>query len=794
MGKPGIRARTSGSGLLLAGLAGGALSFSPYVLAIDGNVPEGLPPVRETVMVSAVQAALADIGQGDEGSGFPLRRSDLLGALPVGSNVRRIIEVPDDGLPLRMTSMLAAAREEWPADVELPLRLSQMVSTSPPGAREPLWMTMPDQPGQLRQSRELSSPMPGAAGRGQPARAGQAFPGGRIVPLVSDSGGAGTLTSGGGQGSAQGASDSSSFSAFGWEIPPIRWGGSLGYSLQKTTTNAGYSSTSNGLFANLSAASYIYAPWLARVSGRVGLTSNSTSSTSPGLGAEESNRSTNVVGGGEVNMFSSSRYPFRAYFDRTDSRSSGTIVTNDYVNNRFGMSQNFRSEDGISGGNVIFDRSEINSSNGRRDEVTSLSGGYSTQTGIVQNTLNGRYSLGQRSGTDDRARLIGLNSSHIANVSDTVNLGATMNYTDSDIRTASGFGDSTTTRGRYLQLYTYGSWLPDFEDLDDLPLTLNGGLRYTSQETQFGNEGFSAQSFGGNLSAMYRFSNNLSVSANGSMNQLTQSKGPSQTLTQLGSSINYSGNPLSFGNFSYNWNTGANANWQSAVATTPANTTTSGQASHNLSRVYSLGVGQTLAFNGSQAINVVNSALVGTTQSLTHTVSANLGLSAAERFSGSVSTMVSDVRTTGYLEQHYQVLNVGFYGQGQLSQLSSANVNMMFNWSDQSFKTVDSFGIPVTQNAQHMTLNGSAAYNHMRFAGVRGLRYTLTFAADTRLRDDRLYGNVNGEVDRARFTLSNRLEYRIGLLDFRLSLVNNEVGGKKNALLFFQVSRQIGSY
>jgi hypothetical protein len=299
---------------------------------------------------------------------------------------------------------------------------------------------------------------------------------------------------------------------------------------------------------------------------------------------------------------------------------------------------------------------------------------------------------------------------------------------------------------------------------------------------------------GGNVSALYRYSNNLSLSLNGAMNQLTQSKGASQTLTQLGSAISYVGKPLTFGNFSYNWNTGANANWQSAVGTTPSNSTTGGQASHNLSRLFTVSPGQTLSFNGSQSINVINSALVGTTQSLTHTISANLGLNAAERFSGSVSTMLSDVRTTGYLEQQYQVLNVGFFGQGQLSQISSANINLMFNWSDQSFKTVDSFGIPVTQNAQHMTLNGSASYNHMRFAGVRGLRYTLNFAADTRLRDDRLYGNTNGEIDRARFTLTNRLEYRIGLLDFRLSLVNNEVGGKKNALLFFQVSRQIGSY
>lgn len=751
-------------------------------------------------MASAVQAALADIAQeGQEGEIF-LRSSNSLLASPPGEE-KVFLEQRGEGLALRMTSMLGRAREEWPADIELPLRLSQMTSGTAPGAGEPRWMTVPDQSSPLRQARELSMPMPGAAGVGRPGGLVQPAPGqvspGFAQPASRSSGEANAqmpVATGGVAGNGAAAKDSGYFGAFGWEIPPVRWGGSLGYSHQKSSTNSGYSSSSQGVFANLSAASYIYAPWFARVSARVGITTSSSNSSSPGGGDGEASRSNNVVGGGEVNMFSSSRFPFRAYFDRTDSRTSGILVVNDYVSNRFGMTQNFRSEDGTSGGNVIFDRSEVTTANGERDEVTALSGGYSTQTGIVQNSINGRYSLGQRTGTGDHARLIGVNSSHIANISDTLNLGATMNYSDSDTRTSSGIGDPISSRGRYLQLYTYGSWLPDFEDLEDLPLTLNGGLRYTSQDTQFGSEAFTAQSLGGNLSALYRYSNNLSLSLNGAMNQLTQSKGASQTLTQLGSAISYVGKPLSFGNFSYNWNTGVNANWQSAVGTTPSNSTTGGQASHNLSRIFTVSPGQTLSFNGSQSFNVINSAMVGSTQSLTHTISANLGLAAAERFSGSVSTMLSDVRTSGYLEQQYQVLNVGFFGQGQLSQVSSANINLMFNWSDQSFKTVDSFGIPVTQNAQHMTLNGSASYNHSRFAGVRGLRYTLSFAADTRLRDDRLYGNTNGEIDRARFTLSNRLEYRIGLLDFRLSLVNNEVGGKKNALLFFQVSRQIGSY
>ncbi len=846
MGKQGTaRSRLSGSSYLIAGLAGGALALAPAAFASEAVVPGALPPLRESV--SAVQSAIADLAtaqaaerQATVVSGVlgeqlllaedpadapasgeiypdffsevvtpappPLKLALTLSAPLPGGLQPRWLEATEPMLPLRasfdLASPLLAPAELGdteplpPADP--PLKLAQMLVMPPPGGSQPRWMTTPTPTTRLRPSRELSPQLPGAAGIGRPDRQPAPLPDpaaamplaeGEVdgeqpvaavtpVPAASTTPGAGA------------APDTSGL--LGWEIPPIRWGGQLGYSYQRSSTNTGSSSASHGMFGNLSAASYIYAPWFARVSGRLGLTRSTSNSSSEG--GDQSNSNVNVVGGGEVNMFSSSRFPFRVYYDRADTRASGTIVSNDYISNSFGFNQNFRSEDGMKNGNLMFDRNVVDSSDGQRDAVSSLSGSYSAQVGIVQNNLNGRYSLGERSTTGDRARLIGLNSSHIANISDTLNLGATANYSDTDIRTASGFGEAVSSRGRFLQLYGYGSWLPDFEDLDDLPLTINGGIRYSAQDTQFGGEAFRAQTLGINGGALYRHNRNLSLSANGAVNRLTQSSGESQVLTQLGSSVNYVGDPLTFGNFSYNWNTGLDLNWQSAAAETPSNTLVGGQFNHSLSRIYSVFGGQSLSLAATQTVNANNSQLVGSTQSLSHSLSANLSLGGGDRFSGSASAMLSDVRTSGFLEQEYRVVNLGFFGQGQLSQVSNLNLNMMFNWSDQTFQTVDAFGFPVNQNTERMTVNGSAAYSHLRFAGVRGLRYNLIFAADTRLRDERLFGNVNGDVDRARFSLTNRLEYRIGLLDFRLSLINNEVGGKKNALLFFQVSRQIGSY
>lgn len=792
----------------MAGLAGGVLvCCSSAVCAATALEPNEIPsPERQ--LVSAIQAAYA--GDGVGGVESPLRLSPVLVFPSVAGAAPRWNEGPDEATPLRVASDLVLPGVTLPppsvmlpqgAPGEAPLRLSQAMGLTKSPAMTPRWMTMPDDPAQLRQSRTLS--IPGAAGGGRPPP-----PGTVVIPLAGDEaelpvdggfvgGQPSAAQATAGQGEA--APSNTGLAGLGWEIPPIRWGGSLGYSYQKSTSSSGSSNSSQGLFANLSASSYIYAPWFATVSGRLGITNSNSSSSSTSTadsGGSDSNRASNIVGGGEVNMFSSSRFPFRAYFDRSDSRASGSIVNQDYVNTRLGLTQNYRAEDAMSSGNFMLDRSSVETSDGRKDSVTALSGSYSTQTGLWQHNANGRYSLGQRDGSGERVSLIGFNTSHNANLSDTANLGATVNYSDSDVRTADQTGGLTSSRGRFLQIYSYGSWMPEFEDLEDLPLTLNGSLRYGSQETQFGSATSSAQTFGGNLSGLYRFSNNLTASLNTALNHITVAGGESRLLTLVGSNVSYVGNPLTIGNFSYNWNVGGNANWQSGAGETPASSLLGAVAGHSLARTYTVGEGQHLSVSFSQTVNATSSQMIGSSQSLSNNLSLNYGMYSGDRFSGSISGMLSDVYTTGVNAQHYKNLNLGVNAQGQLSQHASLNMNLMFNWSDQTNQTQDSFGVPQTMNSERMTVNGAVNYSHLRFANVRGLRYNLLFAADSRLRDDRLFGDANANADqgRSRFSLTNRLDYAIGLLNFRLSLVNNDAGGKKNALLFFQVTRQFGSY
>lgn len=675
---------------------------------------------------------------------------------------------------------------------ELPMRLAQALMPPNAPGRQPRWSTRYDTPLTLQPTREMD--MPGAAGIGRPQPTGDAVAP-VSAPEIEDD-----VPSRGGRGPAkpaialdQPAAAEDESKGASWVIPPIRWVGSVGYTLRHNSSNSGLKTLDQLISGNIRASSYIYAPWLATVSGDLGVvTGTNESSGGDSFGSSQQTKSLSLVGGGSLDLFPASRFPFNATLNRSDSRVTGTSLSSDYTNTRLGLRQSYRSEDGQHSVSANFDHSTVSMQNGQKDTVNALSGNYTVPLGPFSNTVTARVSVSERDGTGEGATLLSLNSSHSYKSENNFSLQAYSNYTDNNLRYGNGSGISQS-RGQFLQLNTSASWQPEFEDTDDLPLTLTGGLLYFASRT--GESDFSSQSqrISGTVSAYYRFSPNLSVNGSGTLNHFTTNGGQASMVSLLTGGVAYAGDPLMFGNFSYNWNSGANMSWQSGSGNTGSSLFTNAQAGHSLGRNFIISPTDSVSLNLSQNLSVYQTQAYGNTESLSNNAMVSYRLGLGDQFNGAATTTLSDVMTSGASGQHYRSLNVGLNGFGQLSPRSSASVNLSFNWSDQTIKnTTDSFGQPT--NTQRMNMAGSASYNHVRFAGVPGLRYSLLFSADTTLRDARMFGDVNGRVDRARHTIDNRLDYRVGLLDTRLSFTINDVGGKKNALLFFQVSRQIGAY
>lgn len=777
---------------LISGVVGVLVfSLSPVACAVQRafDLPQGqgdggnIPAMRMSAELQASRSAGKAVRFVDRSPALSLRSASSLQSLPDGQSVQSLG---------RLDPLTGATKQQGRSD--RPLLLAQYIVPIQAGVKSPDFYDYSgvDLP-MLRMSRVVG--MPGGAGIGIPRQpiatptfdVDGRFDEERAPPLSS-------------RNLVAGESGQDADVGPRWRVPPIRWGGGLGYTLSKSWTDSGQGALSQGVSSNLNASSYIYAPWAVTVSGRLGwFTSLSSSDGSVGSGLQSSSDTQNssITGGGEISVFPGSRFPFQAYLDRSDSRGSGNIVSNDYVSTRLGLRQNYRGVDGTTNFGGNFEHSTVTSSFGGNDTVTMASASYSNQLWDWRNGFSARYSLGERADTGERAKLISLGTTHSASFDDNLNLGANFAFTDNTLNGGSvqnSFGDTQT---RFMQFNASGNWMPEFEELDDLPLSINGGIRFGTFSTQSNGLGMQSQNYGGNAGAMYRFSNNFSMAANGALSQFQTSGGQGVLVTLLGTTANYVGNPLTFGKYSYNWNTGANLNWQGSSGNIPSNFGLGGSLGHALSRFITLSDTDSLSVSLSQNLNTFYNQTGGTTSSVSHSVNAGYGLRLGEQYNGNVSATISDVNTIGENSQHYTAANLGMFGVGQLSNLSSANVNLQLNWSRQQAEQQFS-GVPTTgatnDTSQRMTLMGTASYTHARFAGVRGLRYELLFTADTRLLDDRLLGNTNGAVERSRWTLTNRWNYRLGMLDFRTNLSFNDAGGRKNALLFFQVIRQLGAY
>lgn len=143
-----------------------------------------------------------------------------------------------------------------------------------------------------------------------------------------------------------------------WVIPPIRWNGSLSYDLRMTHAPQEGNTRTQLVTGNLGLRTFIYQPWLAVVSGNVGLTNSWTSQDGPpGSGAFGTDASLHeqlrsrqqfLTGSARVDVFPQSRFPFEAHIDRNDSRVGGGLASSvDYSTTRFGFSQRYRPVNGI---------------------------------------------------------------------------------------------------------------------------------------------------------------------------------------------------------------------------------------------------------------------------------------------------------------------------------------------------------------------------------------------------------------------------------------------------------------
>lgn len=598
----------------------------------------------------------------------------------------------------------------------------------------------------------------------------------------------------------------SSLGGFGWGLAPLRWGGTTGVQMSRNSSTGGASSSDVSEFLNLRGASYIYQPWLAQISGNLNLMKSQAGSSSGASASGDSKQSAGTVtGGGAVQLLANSRFPFSASFDRSNSRTTSDLVANAYTNSRYSMRQSYRPEDGsysVQGG---YDHSALTFTDlakSGNDTVNSFNGGFTRNQGPQRLQADANISRSLNEATGDGSRLIQLNSQFAYQLEDNLSYNSMSSITDTTF-SSTGEKGRVNNHGRYMQFNSYVNWQPEGEE-EDIPLFVTGGVRTLSAMTESGESSTTSRSIGGNVSANYIYSPNLSFNGNGLVTQVSGGgSNASQLLSVVGGGATYSGDPLAFGKFSYNWSASGHGSRQSMPAAVAgaasSNMTLSGQLNHGLSTSLRLSDVSTIYFTGTQALAEITDSGQGNTATLTHTAGANYTGVTGENIQAGVGINYSDTLTSGRTEGHYRYLNVLLNGQLQFNTHSSAGANLSFQWSasDNPATPLPSAtgslnSAPTKQS--NINVYGSANYQNQRAFGFKGLRYNADFIANTMFQNDRLMGNAGAAPVGAQYSLNNRLTYRIGLLDFESKFQVNTTAGRNNALIFFRAYREFGGY
>lgn len=567
-----------------------------------------------------------------------------------------------------------------------------------------------------------------------------------------------------------------------WGIAPIRWGGYL--DLQYHSASAEGQPRRRQLVESLTfrGSSYIWQPWIAQVSGDATLFAAQARVDNDG--GETSSR--NVVGGGQLALFPMSRFPFTATYRESDSRVSGELVTNAYTSRRYGLTQSYTPPQGGSNYRLSYDRSGVTSEALGTDTAKALNASMNWSGGFHTLNVSGNTYTNTRDYSGDTSSLESTYVGYSYRPASTFAVENVASYSDTEYHLVGG-GLPMDLRSRYLQLSSFATWRP----AETSPLRVSGGARLFENRTGSNGATVDAQTLTAHAAASYALSSNANLRGGGSVTRTTRGS-VSSVHSDQNVGADYYSDQIRLGEYSYVWNAGTTLGNQTGGES--SRQTVSGQLGHRVTRNIALDVGSALGINAGQSYSAMRDSLAPTSQSLTHQGGVSWSRRASQDTSTLVSLNVSDSRTRGYAEQHFQLVNLQGSGQMQFSRYSSANANMTLQATRQT--TYPAFATGATTPPTTYTSSsagGSLSYTHARAFDVPRLSYYALLSLNQQQGRSRFEGDINAPIEQVNWSLEQRLGYAIGRLESQLSLQVAETGGRTYGLLLFRVLRRFGA-
>ena len=584
---------------------------------------------------------------------------------------------------------------------------------------------------------------------------------------------------------------------------PIAWGGDVSESFRRQKLQPGQASGQHVQAVNLRAATYVWQPWLAQVTGGVGVVNAKTvygTSGSDNLG---------LNGRGALSLVPYSRFPFSGSAYLNDNRSgTGTYTPITDIQSEstgFALQQRYRTESGGSSSVASYNRDRVRLQRiNAREDIDKLNSRLYLQHDYHKPGSLSRYGVGyDRRTSSAGVSGVGVSTGLKANYStrfkqQTVDLSSLNNqneYAEESLRF-----NSVTLRHAYrpdalfsvitsaiasqskslnlssgsadigsLQFDSSTSWQPD----EELPFYVFGSLRIFDASYDSATTSTISQSRIASASVSYNASPNMVYGLRETIAQ-TRSNVSSSLTTLTGVTAAYTSDYTKVGDATYNWTTNGALDYRTDT-TSDSDLIVSGGAGHGLKLPYALDKGG-LDFNVQQSLAIKSDAIFGQTTTLSHTGGLAWRTAVGDSTSGSMSFSVGDIRTYGATSANLQTANFGTNIQHRTSGYSSLAAFASLTWSgNDRGQTTTSAKVDLK-------------YHHIRAFNVKGLRYTLTFNVNKYQFED--VSMV--EKSRDGYLVDQKLEYAIGRAYLRLNGSVAKNANTKKTLIVLQLGRSFG--
>lgn len=560
------------------------------------------------------------------------------------------------------------------------------------------------------------------------------------------------------------------------QVAPLRWRGNLGFEQRLTTSGDGTQRAQSIELAGLELATFIGQPWLAQVRASLGVVAQQERAQGGPLESHAGRaRAANLTGGGHLALFPTSRFPFTATFEQSDSRASGEATASDYVSRMLALRQAYRTPLGDQVYTASLESSTLISGSFGRDSVTAFNASMQRRFDVQTLDVAGAFSRNRRS-TAEGFDLARFSARHSYRPTELFGVESFASFSGNDA--SAGGADFSS---RFAQLNSFGSWRPDEES----PWYVVGGVRLSDASLGGSGEAGSARSIGANLALSYALGEHAHVTASASLASVTAGTVEHFVTTQSAAAT-YAPPPVALGGFGYSWTAGA-ALGNGTGGPEGSRQFVSVQAGQQLSRGLALGPSASLSGNVNQAATVSRDTGRALTTTLTHSAALALRVDPGPSSSAFASISAGESRSQGERDDRFRLLNLQLSGQLQLGAHSVVAANFTAQASRQHREGQE--GSP-TQAMR----SGTIAYHHNRLFGVPRLRLQVSATFNDLQLESRLLGDAAAPRDQYSRLYEAQLLYAIGRLDLRLGTRLAELDGKEDRQFFFRVNRQFGLY